>query len=65
MNTLFESFIIFYFLEIMVLISAYVFYFKIEEQKTIKAENEEKSNGPSASDLIKMRSITKQLERSK
>jgi uncharacterized membrane protein len=65
MNTLFESFMIFYLLEIIVLISAYVFYFKIEEQKILKAEAEEKGNGPSASDLIKMRSIAKQLERSK
>jgi hypothetical protein len=59
----FESFLIFYLLEIMVLISAYLFYYKIKEQKEIIVESEEKQNGPSASDLIKMRSIAKQLER--
>jgi hypothetical protein len=59
----FESFLIFYLLEIMVLISAYLFYYKIKEQEEIKVELEKKQNGPSASDLIKMRSIAKQLER--
>jgi uncharacterized membrane protein len=59
----FESFLIFYLLEIMVLISAYLFYYKIKEQEEIKAESKKEQNGPSASDLIKMRSIAKQLER--
>lgn len=50
-------------MEIMVLISAYLFYYKIKEQEEIKVELEKQQNGPSASDLIKMRSIAKQLER--
>jgi hypothetical protein len=64
-SVLFESFIVFYLIEIMVLVSVYFFFIKQKIVNETKLEIEEASNGPAASDLIKMRSIAKQLERVK
>lgn len=64
-SVLFESFIVFYLIEIMVLVSVYFFFIKQKIVNETKLEIEEVSNGPAASDLIKMRSIAKQLERVK
>jgi hypothetical protein len=63
-NSLFEAFMVFYLLEILVLISAYFIFIKKEiveeEQKNI---SEKMNTGPSPSDLIKIRSLQKQMAR--
>ena len=60
----FESFMIFYLLEILVLICAYFLFIKKE---TIQEEKENilitTNAGPSPSDLIKIRSLQKQMAR--
>ncbi len=63
-NSLFEAFMVFYLLEILVLISTYFIFIKKEiveeEQKNI---SEKMNTGPSPSDLIKIRSLQKQMAR--
>jgi len=63
-NSLFEAFMVFYLLEILVLISTYFIFIKKEiveeEQKNI---SEKMNTGPSPSDLIKIRNLQKQMAR--
>lgn len=62
MTLLFESFMVFYLLEIMVLLSVY--FFTNRESKVDEVViKKETNNTPSVSDIIKMRSLQKQLER--
>jgi len=62
MTLLFESFMVFYLLEIMVLLSVY--FFTNRESKVDEVViKKETNNTPLVSDIIKMRSLQKQLER--
>lgn len=66
-STLFESFMIFYLLEVIVLgVIAFQLLRDIKKE-TIEEEmrNNQESGGPSASDLIKMRALAKQMDRQK
>ena len=63
-STLFESFMIFYLLEVLVLgILAFQILKEIKHD-TIEEEirNDQERNGPSASDMIKMRALAKQMD---
>jgi hypothetical protein len=61
---LFESFMIFYLLEILVLIFVYFLFIKEEILQEEKENILETTNaGPSPSDLIKIRSLQKQMAR--
>lgn len=67
MSLLLESFIVFYLIEVMVLV-IYAFYlYKESEQNDVSTKDieEKKEKGPTPSDLIKMRSLAKQLDRQK
>jgi len=67
MSLLLESFIVFYLIEVMVLV-IYAFYlYKESEQNDVSKKDieEKKEKGPTPSDLIKMRSLAKQLDRQK
>jgi len=63
MSLLFESFMIFYLLEVGVLISVFMWYYQevemAETNTTVKSEQQ----GPTASQMIKMRQLAAQLER--
>jgi hypothetical protein len=64
-TVLFESFMVYYLLQVLVLaISAY-WYTKSEPKELTIQMDKETPAGPSASELIKMRSMVKQLERQK
>ena len=60
-SMLFESFMIFYLLEIMVLISVYIWYYKEPKQSASAQPVIKKSSGPTASELIKMRQLANRL----
>ena len=64
-STLFESFMVFYLLEVIVL--AFIAFDLIREGKKteeeIYGEGSLSSKGPSPSDMIKMRAIAKEMER--
>ena len=64
-SLLFESFMIFYALEVVVLgILAFNILREMKQEKLEEQENEgPKTTGPSASDMIKMRAIAKEMER--
>ncbi len=62
---LFESFMVYYLMQVLVLVIAAYWYNK-EKPVTVTTEvNTQKPTGPSASELIKMRSMVKELERQK
>lgn len=61
-SLLFESFMVFYLLEVLVLVSVGVWYYKEEKEKQIKISQPEK-RGPTASELIKMRQVVNQMKR--
>jgi hypothetical protein len=61
-SLLFESFMIFYLLEVLVLVSVGVWYYKEEKQQELKIPLPEK-RGPTASELIKMRQVVNQMKR--
>lgn len=63
LTLLFESFMVFYLLEILVLISVYVWYYKESKEAIEQQPITVKSSGPTASELIKMRQLTNQLNR--
>jgi len=65
MTELFESFMVFYLLEILVLIIAYFLLRNTNENEKELKEEVREVVGPSASDIIKMRSIAKQLKRNR
>jgi hypothetical protein len=62
---LFESFMVYYLMQVLVLVIAAYWYNK-EKPITVTTEvNTQKPTGTSASELIKMRSMVKELERQK
>lgn len=63
MSLLFESFMIFYLLEVLLLVSIYVWYYKESKNITVTQSESQKSSGPTASELIKMRQLANQLNR--
>lgn len=66
-STLFESFMIFYCLEVMVLgiIAFQIFKEMKQEELEEKIKEDQRASGPSASDMIKMRALAKQMDRQK
>ena len=62
-SLLFESFMVFYLLEVGVLISVFMWYYReaemVETNTTVKSEQQ----GPTASQMIKMRQLAAQMER--
>lgn len=62
MSILFESFMVFYLIESLVLISVFIWYYKEPKKQEAKVVEEQKKE-PTASELIKMRNLQKQLER--
>jgi len=63
MSLLFESFMIFYLLEVLFLVSIYIWYYKEPKNITVTQSESRKSSGPTASELIKMRQLANQLNR--
>lgn len=63
MSLLFESFMIFYLLEVLLLVSIYIWYYKEPKNITVTQSENRKSSGPTASELIKMRQLANQLNR--
>lgn len=66
LSLLFESFMVFYLLEVMVLVAIFKWYYK-DNSKNIQAETVTKAApaGPTASQIIKMRQLAAQMEREK
>jgi len=66
-STLFESFMVFYALEVLVLgVLAFNILREMKQEKLDEQENEsQRATGPSASDMIKMRALAKQMDRQK
>ena len=66
-STLFESFMVFYALEVLVLgVLAFNILREMKQEKLDEQENESRrATGPSASDMIKMRALAKQMDRQK
>jgi hypothetical protein len=66
-STLFESFMVFYALEVLVLgVLAFNILREMKQEKLDEQENEsQRATGPSASDMIKMRTLAKQMDRQK
>lgn len=66
-STLFESFMIFYLLEVLVLgiIAFQIFKEMKQEELEEKIKEDQRASGPSASDMIKMRTLAKQMDRQK
>jgi len=66
-STLFESFIIFYLLEVLILgILAFQILKEMkQEELEEKIREDQRRSGPSASDMIKMRALAKQMDRQK
>ncbi len=62
MSILFESFMVFYLIEVVVLISTFIWYYKEPKKQEVKVVVEQK-RAPTASEIIKMRNLQKQLER--
>jgi len=62
MSILFESFMVFYLIEVVVLISTFIWYYK-EPKKQEAQINETNKNKPNASEIIKIRNLQKQLAR--
>ena len=62
MNILFESFMVFYLIEVVVLISTFIWYYK-EPKKQEAQINETNKSEPNASEIIKLRNLQKQLAR--
>jgi hypothetical protein len=63
-TVLFESFMVYYLMQVLVLAIAAYWYTK-SEPKELTIQMDKEAAGPSASELIKMRSMVKQLERQK
>lgn len=66
-STLFESFMIFYLLEVLVLgiLAFQIFKEMKHEELEEKIKEDQRASGPSASDMIKMRALAKQMDRQK
>ena len=66
-STLFESFMIFYLLEVLVLgiIAFQIFKEMKKEELEEKIKEDQRASGPTASDMIKMRALAKQMDRQK
>lgn len=63
MSLLFESFMVFYLLEVLVLVSVFIWYYKEPKIITVVSNEGQKRSGPTASELIKMRQLSTQLAR--
>jgi hypothetical protein len=61
-SILFESFMVFYLIEVFVLVSTFIWYYKEPKKQEVKVVVEQK-RAPTASEIIKMRNLQKQLER--
>lgn len=61
-TVLFESFMVFYLLEVMILTAFAIVYYKQEQQQETLAEDL-KSAGPTASQVMAMYKVKKELER--
>ena len=66
-STLFESFMIFYLLEVLILgiLAFQILRDMKQEEKEEKIKEDQRSSGPTASDMIKMRALAKQMDRQK
>ena len=62
MSILFEAFLVFYLIEVFVLVSTFIWYYKEPKKQEVKIVEKQKKT-PTASELIKMRNLQKQLER--
>jgi uncharacterized membrane protein len=62
MSILFESFMVFYLIEVVVLISTFIWYYK-EPKKQEAQSNETNKSERNASEIIKIRNLQKQLAR--
>ncbi len=62
MSILFESFMVFYLIEVVVLISTFIWYYKEPKKQEVKVEVEQKK-APTASEIIKLRNLQKQISR--
>lgn len=63
-STLFQAFLIFYLLEVLFLvIFAWMLTREYQEEEKIQAVKNAEPNGPSASEIIKMRALKKEIER--
>lgn len=62
MSILFESFLVFYLIEVFVLVSTFIWYYKEPKKQEVKIVEKQKK-APTASEIIKMRNLQKQLER--
>jgi hypothetical protein len=62
MSILFESFMVFYLIEVVVLISTFIWYYK-EPKKQEAQSNETNKSEPNASEIIKLRNLQKQFAR--
>jgi hypothetical protein len=62
-SVLFEAFMVFYLLEVLVLSAIAINFYKEIKQESATDDEVIKSNGPSAAEMIKMRAIAKEMER--
>lgn len=62
MSILFESFMVFYLIEVVVLISTFIWYYKEPKKQEAQINGTNKSE-PNASEIIKIRNLQKQLAR--
>ena len=62
MSILFESFMVFYLIEVVVLISTFIWYYKEPKKQEVKVVVEQKK-APTASEIIKLRNLQKQISR--
>ena len=62
-SLLFESFVVFYLLELVVLFGVAVWYYQEPKKVLIKNKNRLTSQGPTASQIIKMRRLADQIKR--
>jgi|LakMenE18May11ns_1017448.scaffolds.fasta_scaffold7549644_1 beta-lactam-binding protein with PASTA domain len=62
MSILFESFMVFYLIEVVVLVSTFIWYYKEPKKQEVKVVVEQKK-APTASEIIKLRNLQKQISR--
>ena len=62
-SLLFESFVVFYLLELLVLFSVAVWYYHEPKTAPIQKSNRSVPQGPTASQMIKMRRLADQIKR--
>lgn len=62
MSILFESFMVFYLIEVVVVVSTFIWYYKEPKKQEVKVVVEQKK-APTASEIIKLRNLQKQISR--